>query len=976
MIADQTSTAASSLSLIEQAINGDPSDPDLHTAHGVILQRQGRLEEALAAYDRAVCLKPDYAKAYAGRGAIFFQQGRLEEALATYDQALRKEPDAAELHLNRGVVLQRQGRLEKALAAYDRAVCLKPDYAKAHAGRGAIRVQQGRLEEALAAYDQALQSAPDVAELHFDRGRIFRRSARFPEALAAFEHALVLRPDYAEAHLARGVILQERGRFTEALEAYGRARRIKPDWALAHINCGVMLQVHRRFDEALSAHDQALRIEPGHVLTHLNRGVTLQELGRSTEAVAALDEALRIKPDFAQAHYYRGRILRGQGRFSEAQAAYQRALAVAPSYEAAYSSYLFCLNYDPGQGDADLAAAHRLWGERHGRHPDAFVTYGNSPDPDKPLIVGLVSADLGRHPVGFFVHPLLSASSPGQLRFVCYSGRFLEDELTGKLKVHASTWCSSLGLSDLDLAGAVRADEVDILIDLSGHTAGNRLGCFALRPAPVQIHWAGYCHSVPSMDYSFWDPIQVPEGDERWFVEPVIRLPDLRWCYGPPGYAPEVTEPPAVHRGYITFGSFNNLAKVNAGVIDLWARVLQEVPDSRLLLSWPTLGDAHERERFSSFITARGIPVERLELRRGAPSHADVLGEYGDVDIALDPFPFSGCLTTCEALWMGVPVVTLPRTRPVSRQSQAFLTALGRTEWVAHDQDHYMNIAADLASDPARLAVLRRDQRARMAASPVCDGQRFARHFETALRSIWQDWCARASGTATRARARRRGRPHVVKATARSVRNGVATIACCLALAAALSSPTMAEGRGPVKSLLEMRQDRVVVQQWDLSCGAAALATLLNYQHGDPISEREIAKGLIQREEYIDNPALVRARHGFSLLDLKRYVKQRGYEGIGYGQLTLEDLIERAPIMLPVSFNGYNHFVVFRGTRGNRILVADPAWGNRTLTVDEFEEAWITYPEFGRVGFVVAQGDGTLPPSRLAPRSDDFVFLR
>jgi uncharacterized protein len=208
------------------------------------------------------------------------------------------------------------------------------------------------------------------------------------------------------------------------------------------------------------------------------------------------------------------------------------------------------------------------------------------------------------------------------------------------------------------------------------------------------------------------------------------------------------------------------------------------------------------------------------------------------------------------------------------------------------------------------------------------------------------------------------------------VRNSAAAIACCLVLATALPAPSMAEERRPVKSLLEMRRDRVVVQEWDLSCGAAALATLLNYQHGDPIPEREIAKGLIQREEYIDNPALVRIRQGFSLLDLKHYVDERGYRGIGYGQLEFEDLIERAPIMLPVSFNGYNHFVVFRGTRGNRILVADPAWGNRTLTVDEFEDAWITYPEFGRVGFVVAQRDGTLPPNRLAPRSEDFVFLR
>jgi predicted double-glycine peptidase len=208
------------------------------------------------------------------------------------------------------------------------------------------------------------------------------------------------------------------------------------------------------------------------------------------------------------------------------------------------------------------------------------------------------------------------------------------------------------------------------------------------------------------------------------------------------------------------------------------------------------------------------------------------------------------------------------------------------------------------------------------------------------------------------------------------MRNSAVAIACYLALATTLPSPSMADGRGPVKSLLEMRQDRVVVQQWDLSCGAAALATLLNYQHGDPVSEREIAKGLIRREEYLAQPLLVRARQGFSLLDLKRYVDQRGYQGIGYGKLTLEDLIERAPVMVPVNFNGYNHFVVFRGALGNRVLLADPAFGNRTIVAEKFEDAWLDYPEFGKVGFVVARADDAVPPNQLAPVPSDFVFLR
>ena len=208
------------------------------------------------------------------------------------------------------------------------------------------------------------------------------------------------------------------------------------------------------------------------------------------------------------------------------------------------------------------------------------------------------------------------------------------------------------------------------------------------------------------------------------------------------------------------------------------------------------------------------------------------------------------------------------------------------------------------------------------------------------------------------------------------VQNGAVAIACCLALATTPSAPAAADGRGPVRSLLEMRQDRVVVQQWDLSCGAAALATLLNHQLGDPVSERDIAKGLVQRQEYLAEPLLVRARHGFSLLDLKRYVEQRGYQGIGYGKLTLKDLIERAPVMVPVRFHGYNHFVVFRGSLGNRVALADPAFGNRTMVAQKFEDAWLDYPEFGKVGFVVVRADEPTPPNKLAPRPSDFVSLQ
>lgn len=548
-----------------------------------------------------------------------------------------------------------------------------------------------------------------LAQLHFNLANALRDQGRLGEAIASYQRALELNPRYADALLNLGRVLHNRqGRLGEALAVYDRALLIKPDFAEAH----------------------------------LNRGNVLRDEGWLAEALAAYDRALLIKPDFAGAHLNRGNLFKDQARFAEALAAYQEALSLSPNMPDAYSNYLFCLNYDPAQGDAALAEAHRLWGERHSPLPDVFTTYSNSRDPDKPLRVGLVSADFGRHPVGYFLDRVLAAADPGVVQYICYSGRLREDALTERLRAHACGWRSTIRVSDRRLAELIRADGIDILTDLAGHTAGNRLGCFRLRPSPVQVHWVGYCHSVSLMDYSLWDPIQLPVDQERWFVERIVRLPDVRWCYAAPDYAPPVSDSPVLERGYVTFGSFNSLAKVNRGVIDLWVRVLEAVPGSRLLLNWRTLADPNERARLGDAFSRRGLDLSRLELRRGSRTDAGVLGEYSEVDIALDPFPFSGCLTTCEALWMGLPVVTWPRSRPVSRQSQTLLTAIGRTEWVARDAGNYVQIAASLAVDPKRLAALRREQRARMAASPLCDGRRFARNLEEIYRQVWRTFTA------------------------------------------------------------------------------------------------------------------------------------------------------------------------------------------------------------------------------------------
>ena len=765
------------LAAFDRAVMIDPDLAEAHFNRGSLLRAQGHLKGALAAYEKVVRIDPDSARAHFYRGGILRQQGQTDNAMAAYDEALRIKPDFAEAHYNRGIVLQVQGVLKEALLAYEEAVRCKPDYADAHNNRGAVLKILGRNEEALAAFDQVISIDPTFAGAHNNSGLILHEFGRLEDALTACEESLRIQPNNADAHNNHGNVLTTLGRPDEALSAYDEAVRIRPEFAAAHSNRGGVLNSLERPIEALAAYDEALRrnpslatahnnrggvlkqlgrtddasaafgealrVDPNHTCARYNRGLIFQEQGRIRDAMAAYVETLRIDPGFVEAHNNRGIVFKNQGRFDRSLEAFRQAMRVMPDFAEAQSNYLFTLNYDPAQDDDAVAAAHHEWGRRHNSPDRAFTTHANSPDPEKTLRVGLVSADLGRHPTGYFLDGVLAAIDPAKVRFICYDIRPREDDLAERLRSQAHTWRSSEGLSDEELAELIRTDEIDILVDLSGHTGSNRLTCFALKPAPVQVTWLGSCHTtgVPAIDYIVMDPVYVPDGGEGWFTETVVRLPDIRWCYSPPGYAPEVIDPPALRRGFVTFGSFNNLTKLNSGVVDLWARLLEAVPAARLLLSWKSLANDEERSRFAAYLAAHGIPLDRIDLTPGADSHAGVLGEYADVDIALDPFPFSGCLTTCEALWMGVPVVTLPMRRPVSRQTLGFLDVIGRTEWAARDAEDYIRIAAQLAGDAEHLTALRRGQRDRMAASSACDAPRFTRNLEAALRQMWYDWC-------------------------------------------------------------------------------------------------------------------------------------------------------------------------------------------------------------------------------------------
>jgi len=421
---------------------------------------------------------------------------------------------------------------------------------------------------------------------------------------------------------------------------------------------------------------RAVAVDPTSAEARNNLGSLRHRQGRMDDAIAAFQMAINLDPARASAFANLGSALNAIGDFVGAEAAFGRALELRPSDAVAVSRHVCALNFVPGLSYQELFDAHRDYQSRVGagaRGPTRPLA--NAPEPERPLKIGYVSAEFGHHPVGFLLRPVIENHDRARFQPFLYSDRVLEDEMTVRFKRSARAWRKIAGKTDDEVGAQVRRDGIDILVDLAGHTGDNRLPVFAARPAPVQVSWIGYFHTtgLDAMDYVLMDATTVPPGAERWFSETLIRLPGGRFCYQPPDFAPPVAPPPVAQRGTITFGSFNNARKITAEVARVWARILTAVPDGRLILKWGTLGDPGMARRFRDRFEGLGIAPERLELR-GWARHDQMLGEYGDIDIALDPFPFCGGLTTLEALWMGVPVVTWPQSRPVSRQSLGFLT--------------------------------------------------------------------------------------------------------------------------------------------------------------------------------------------------------------------------------------------------------------------------------------------------------------
>ena len=519
-----------------------------------------------------------------------------------------------------------------------------------------------------------------------------------------------------------------------------------PDDVEAHCNLGAALIEQRKLDEAIAAFRRAISIQPDHAEAHYNIGVVLAEQGKLDEARAAYRQAIDIRPDYAEAHSNLGKVLVDQGKLDEAIAAYRQSIVVKPSYVQAYSNLAFCVNFQNWTPTAEHAAHHE-WHERFGRPVSASIVYANEREAGRRLKIGYVSPNFREHSIAFFLEPLLEAHDRQVFDVFCYAEVPRPDAVTARLKGYAGHWLGTVGLSDDAMAERIRMDGIDILVDLAGHTANNRLGVFARKPAPVQVAWLGYPNTtgLQTIDYRLVDAVTDPVGEaDACASETLVRLNGCFLCYAGSRDAPEPATPPGLTGEMVTFGSFNNPAKLSPATLDAWGKLLAELPQARLLLKGKPFADAATRALFLSRLSERAVAAERVELVDWLPSATAHLELYNRIDIALDPFPYNGTTTTCEALWMGVPVVTLRGDRHRSRVGASLLTQAGLTDRIAGSLEEYLEIATALAADPDRLRDLRRTLRPRLAASALCDGPAFARKIEATYRAMWQHWCKTA----------------------------------------------------------------------------------------------------------------------------------------------------------------------------------------------------------------------------------------
>ena len=741
VIARQLGRPALAIEYIDKAIEIEPRAAAYHTSRGNVLKDVGGTSDAEACYRQALRLQSDSPDALANLGGLLVELGRFPEAEPLCRRALQIRPDYI-AYTNLGLALAGLDRGEEAVACHREAVGLRPDAAAAHNNLGRALDQMGRPGDAEASFREALRLRPDFADAQNNLGALYRKGNRLASAAACFEEAVRLRPTFAEARINLSDTLHLLGRASEGEPHSREAVRLNPDSADAHNSLGLSLTGLGRDSDAEMSYREAIRLRPDFASAHNNLGNALQELSRLEESEASYREALRLEPDHEEALKGLARALLAQRKFAEATAHLEASLDTILKSENGWKVILGALLYVPDITLEERFARHLAFGRemaaRARAHPLPQAT--NDPAPARRLRVGWLSSDFHQHPVARNIGILFRNRDRTRFDTYCYADVKQSDAMTDAFKHQSDAWRSISGLDDAAVAEMIRADGIDIMIYLAGHFDDNRPQVAAWRPAPVQISMFDTATSgVAEMDYFIADRVLVPPRRPEKFTERILRLPSC-YLHEPPQGGPAPASPPCLGGMGVRFASFHNPMKLHPKIFSVWGDVLRRVPDARLQFQY--------MERFADEPLQKAIRRDlgedlaaRVAFGIFTRSIGDHLDLYNQIDIALDPFPFNGSTATFEALWMGVPVVTLLGDTVVSRWTASMLSKVGLEDLIATSPAHYVDIAARLAADRDRLTELRRTLRQKLIRSPICDGHRAARYFERTLRTVWRKWC-------------------------------------------------------------------------------------------------------------------------------------------------------------------------------------------------------------------------------------------
>ncbi len=770
---------AEALECYDRALVLQKKFPEAHLNKGNALLKLGRFAEAVAAYDAALKGAPKMAAAQVQRGVALQRLGRLDEALKSLEAGRRNEPGNAVAAMRHGQALAEAGRPGDAEKALLRALELEPKMGEARTELARLYLQLQRPEDALREARAAVEAAPNAALALLTLGSVCHQTGRTAEAIELAGRITAARPEILAAQSLHASALLVAARYGEAVEAARAGLLYHPDCAQLHYTlAGALLKLGKveeaeatlrgvlekapsaetwnelgevfreqtRFADAEAAYRESLKVSEN-ANAYSNLGVVVRHLGRAAEAEGYFARALELQPGISAAIGNLASLYFETGRREKGMDAYRTFRERAPGNPAALSNLLYHLHFDPAIPRETVFAEHGRFETLFASKVAPLAAPENVRDAERVLRVGFVSSDFREHSVAYFLEGLFEHADRRRMMVLAYSDTLNTDAVTERLRSRVDGWCDSRGLNDAELAERVRGDGVDVWVDLAGHTAGCRLLAFARRPAPVQVSWLGYPDTTgtAAVGWRISDEVTEPAGDaDRFSTERLLRLPDGFHCYRAPECAPDVVPLPALKAGAVTFGSFNNIVKLTPETVALWAKVLLAVPGSRLVLKTGQAAEEVNTRRIRGWFAEHGVAEERVTLLPRTATTREHLSCYGEVDIALDPFPYNGTTTTCEALWMGVPVLALLGDRHCSRVTASLVGRVGLGDWVAATPEAFVALAAAKAGAVQALAALRSGLREQVRRSPLCDERGFAQAFEAGLRSAWRAWCTGA----------------------------------------------------------------------------------------------------------------------------------------------------------------------------------------------------------------------------------------